>query len=209
MSKQVSKPYYNKMPRKLIVFYIFTILLLTLSCSSNNCPLNNVVTCNYHFYDSEGHSVKYADYLTIKTLLPGYKQQYTYRKLGESTVVSDERLKSYIENGYTETISEVRKDTILVNKSNNRDNVSVPMSYTNTSDTLLFQYGSILYPDTIIIEHQPYPYVELPECGSYMFHTLKSTRSTESGIDRIEIINYKVDFEGKENIKVYFNGTSE
>ena len=194
---------------KQIVFSLLTTLLLTVSCSSNNCPLSNVVTCNYHFYDSEGHPVKYADYLTIKTLQPGYKQQYTYRKLGESTVVSDEPLNSYIENGYTETISEVRKDTILVNKSNNRDKVSVPMSFTNTSDTLLFQYGSILYPDTIIIEHNPYPYVELPECGSYMFHTLKSVTSTESGIDRIEIINYKVDFEGKENIKVYFNESSE
>lgn len=194
---------------KQIVFSLLTTLLLTVSCSSNNCPLSNVVTCNYHFYDSEGHPVKYADYLTIKTLQPGYKQQYTYRKLGESTVVSDERLDSYIENGYTETISEVRKDTILVNKSNNRDKVSVPMSFTNTSDTLLFQYESLLYPDTIIITHSPYPYVELPECGSYMFHTLKSVTSTESGIDRIEIINYKVDFEGKENIKVYFNESSE
>lgn len=194
---------------KQIVFSLLTTLLLTVSCSSNNCPLSNVVTCNYHFYDSEGISIKYTDYLTIKTLLPGNKKQYTYRKLGESTIVSDTPIPSYIKQGYSETITEVRNDTVLVNKSNNKSSISVPMSFTNTSDTLLFQYGSILYPDTIIIEHNPYPYVELPECGSYMFHTLKSVTSTESGIDRIEIINYKVDFEGKENIKVYFNGSSE
>ena len=197
------------MSGKTFAFALLATLLLTYSCSSNNCPLNNVVTCNYHFYDSEGHSIKYEEYLTIKTLLPGYKEQYTYRKLGEATIVSDTPLQSYIESGYTETVSEVRKDTVLVNKSKGRDYVSVPMSFTSTSDTLLFQYESILYPDTIIVMHQPYPYEELPECGSYMFHTLKSATTTESGIDRIEISNYKVDFEGKENIKVYFNGISE
>jgi hypothetical protein len=96
-----------------------------------------------------------------------------------------------------------------VNKSQNRDKVGVPMSFTNTSDTLLLQYGSILHPDTIIVEHLPHPYVEIPECGSYMFHSLKSVYSTELGIDSIEIVNHNVDFEGKENIRIYFNGNSE
>lgn len=197
------------MLKKLFSYLILITSLCTLSCSSNNCPLDNVVTCNYHFYDSEGNPIKHPDYLTIKTLKPGYKKQYIYRKLGESTIVSDEQLVSYIENGYTESITEVRKDTILVNKSQNRDKVGVPMSFTNTSDTLLLQYGSILHPDTIIVEHLPHPYVEIPECGSYMFHSLKSVYSTELGIDSIEIVNHNVDFEGKENIRIYFNGNSE
>ena len=83
------------------------------------------------------------------------------------------------------------------------------MSFTNTADTLLFQYESILYPDTIVIEHSSYPYVELPECGSYMFHTLKSVKSTESGIFKVEIANHSVNFEGNENVKIYFNGVGE
>jgi hypothetical protein len=191
------------------IFSLLALLLIIPSCSSNNCPLNNVVTCNYYFYDSEGMSIKYTDYLTVKTLLPGYKKQYTYRKLGESTIVSDTQIKTYIDAGYTETISDVRKDTVLVNKSNNRTSISVPMSFTNTADTLLFQYESILYPDTIVIEHSSYPYVELPECGSYMFHTLKSVKSTESGIFKVEIANRTVNFEGNENVKIYFNGVGE
>lgn len=189
------------------IFSLLALLLIIPSCSSNNCPLNNVVTCNYYFYDSEGLSIKYTDYLTVKTLLPGYKKQYTYRKLG-SIIVSDTLIDD-IDAEYTVTISDVRKDTVLVNKSNNRTSISVPMSFTNTADTLLFQYESLPYQDTIVIEHSSYPYVELPECGSYMFHTLKSVKSTESGIFKVEIANRSVNFEGNENVKIYFNGVGE
>ncbi len=184
-------------------------LLLIVACSSNNCPLENKVSCNYHFYDSEGNAVKYTDYLTIKTLKPGYKKEYTYRKLGEQTIVTYSPAPSYVEQGYTETIADVRKDTILVNKSNSHSNVSVPMSYVNDADTLVLHYGSITAKDTIIISHDSYPYVEMPECGSYMFHILTGVRYTEAAIDRVEIANPKVNYEGKENIKIYFNGVAE
>lgn len=179
-----------------------------ISCISNNCPLNNIVTCNYYFYDSEGNSIKFGDYLTVKTLLPGFKKQYEYKKLGEKTYVSDTPLPSYVENGYTEIVYDVRKDTILVNKSNNRSSISVPMSYSNSADTLVFQYESILYCDTLIIEHSSRPYVEMPECGSYMFHNLKNISCTEAGIYKVELSNRTVNFEGNENVKIYFNGTS-
>lgn len=191
--------------------YIICLCLTVLSfaCSGNNCPLNNVVTCNYHFYDSEGNSIKLNDYLTVKTLLPGYKKQYTYKKLGEKTIVSDTPIPEYTESGYIESVSDVRKDTVLVNKANNRSNFSVPMSFTNTADTLVFQYESISYCDTIIIEHTSHPFVEMPECGSYMFHTLKNVKFTEAGIYKVELANRNVDFEGNENVKVYFNSSSD
>lgn len=184
------------------------LLLLLYSCSSNNCPLNNSVTCNFYFYDSNGNPIKYNDQITVKTLLPGYKSQYTYRKLGEQTVVSDTPLQSYIDQGFAETVSTVRKDTVLVNKLNAKSYMSLPMSYSNTKDTLVFQYGNILSNDTIILEHKPYPYVELPECGSYMFHTLKDVYATSAAIDHVELSNLTVDFEGTENVKIYFNGTT-
>ncbi len=191
---------------------ILTILLtlaLLVSCSSNNCPLENKVSCNYYFYDSEGNAIKYTDYLTIKTLKPGYKKEYTYRKLGEQSIVTDVQTPEYVEQGYTESVQEVRKDTILLNKSNTLSSVKLPMSYNNTSDTLIFHYGSILAKDTVILQHTPYPYVEMPECGSYMFHVLTGIRSTEAGIDHVEIVNPNVNYEGQENVKIYFNGVAE
>ncbi len=191
---------------------ILTILLtlaILVSCSSNNCPLENKVSCNYHFYDSEGNAIKYTDYITIKTLKPGYKKEYTYRKLGEQTIVTDTQTPEYVEMGYTESVQEVRKDTILLNKSNTLSSVKLPMSYANTADTLVFHYGSILAKDTIILQHTPYPYVEMPECGSYMFHVLNGIRSTEAGIDHVEIVNPNVNYEGEENVRIYFNGIAE
>ncbi len=191
-----------------ILTILFTLALLV-SCSSNNCPLENKVSCNYHFYDSEGNAIKYTDYLTIKTLKPGYKKEYTYRKLGEQTIVTDTQTPEYVEQGYAESVQEVRKDTVLLNKSNTLSSVKLPMSYSHTSDTLVLHYGSILAKDTIIVQHTPYPYVEMPECGSYMFHVLTGIRSTEAGIDRVEIVNPNVNYEGQENIRIYFNGVAE
>jgi hypothetical protein len=63
--------------------------------------------------------------------------------------------------------------------------------------------------DTIKIEHISYPYVELPECGTYRYHTLKTITATDAAIDRIEIGNPQVNYEGEENIKIYFNGVVE
>ncbi len=192
-----------------ITIALFSLILL-FSCSSNNCPLENRVSCNYHFYDSEGNAIKYTDYLTIKTLRPGSKKEYTYRKLGEQTVVTDVQTPSYVEEGYTETVSDVRNDTVLLNKSNTLTSASLPMSYTGTADTLVFHYGSITAKDTVIISHTPYPFVEMPECGSYMFHTLTGIRcNTNAAIDRIEIANANVNYEGQENIKIYFYGIAE
>ncbi len=191
-----------------ILTILFTLALLV-SCSSNNCPLENKVSCNYHFYDCEGNAIFFLVFLIFKTLKPGYKKEYTYRKLGEQSIVTDVQTPEYVELGYTETVQEVRNATILLNKSNTLTSVKLPMSYNYTADTLVFHYGSILAKDTVILQHTPYPYVEMPECGSYMFHVLTGIRSTEAGIDRVEIANPTVNYEGQENVKIYFNGVAE
>ena len=73
-------------------YHILIISLLLLSgCSASNCPLENTVTCNYGFYDSEGTAVTYNDTITVSTLLPGTKTVYIYRRLGYSTVTLDKQ----------------------------------------------------------------------------------------------------------------------
>ena len=187
-----------------------SVTLLTLfGCSSNNCPLDNYVACNYHFYDYEGKAVTLLDTLTVKTLLPGYKTVYVYNKLGYTPVTLNHRDSSYIDNGFVEKIETVRRDTVLVNKLTNASSFQVPMSYFNAEDTLVFSYKSIILSDTIKVAHQSYPHVELPECGTYRFHNLRSINCTNRYIDRIEISNSKVNYEGKENVKIFFNPTEE
>ena len=180
--------------------------LLLVGCYSNNCPLENTVTCNYGFYDSEGTAISYRDTITVTTLRPGYKTVYTYRKLGNRTVTKDVPDTALVNQGYTETISQQRKDTILLNQLMGASSMKVPMSYFNEEDTLILSYKMISQKDTIKIRHNSYPNVELPECGTYRFHRLLNITATDAAIDHIEISEPTVNYEGSTNVKIYFNG---
>jgi len=179
------------------------------SCSSNNCPLENTVLCNYYFYDIEGNAVTNTDTITVTTLMPGHKTVYVYRKLGELTVTLDTPDSTLVINGYSETPTTVRRDTILVNRSSTHDHIQLPMSYFNAADTLVFKYSSISRNDTIIVAHRGYAHVELPECGTHYFHHLSDIEATDAAIDHVEIVNPLVDYKGNENVKIYFNGVAE
>ncbi|MBO4430412.1 MAG: hypothetical protein J5790_03620 [Bacteroidaceae bacterium] len=192
--------------KKIIGYIIGVAALLLVGCYSNNCPLENTVTCNYGFYDAEGTSIYYVDTITVTTLMPGYKTVYTYRKLGNKTVTKDTRDTALVNLGYTETASQQRKDTILLNQLMGATNMKVPMSYFHEEDTLILSYKMILRKDTIKIRHSSYANVELPECGTYRFHTLQNISSTDAAIDHIEISNSKVNYDGNINVKIYFNG---
>ena len=193
--------------RPLWLFIISTLLLLY-ACSANNCPLESTVTCNYGFYDSEGVAIIYEDTITVRTLLPGMKTVYTYRKLGQRTVVLDYRDSVYIKNGYSETISEVRRDAVLANKIHDVSSMKVQMQYYSDIDTLIFDYSNISNKDTVILLHDSYSNVELPECGTHRFHHLKEARCTNYGLDHILINNPDVNYKGNENMKLYFNGSA-
>jgi len=194
----------------LILTYSFSLLIsLFLSCSASNCPLESNVTCNYGFYDSEGSPIKINDEITISTLLPGSKTVYIYKRLNESTVTLDSRDESYIAKGYSETISIIRRDTVLLNKISGASSIKVPMSYHYDKDTIIISYASITNKDTLYISHKSYTHIDLPECGTKQFHKLKDIKSTDSGIFNTEIVNSDVNYDGNENIKIYFNGVAE
>lgn len=194
--------------KPLIALCSIAVIVLA-SCSSNNCPLENTVYCNYYFYDIEGNAVSYTDPITVTTLMPGHRTVYVYRKLGELTVTLDYPDSTYLADGYSETPTIVRRDTILVNLSTTHSYVQLPMSYFNTDDTLVFKYYNISRNDTIIVTHQSYAHVELPECGTHYFHHLSSIKATDAAIDHVEIVNPLVDYKGNENVKIYFNGVAE
>lgn len=181
-------------------------VLSAMSCSSNNCPLESTVTCNYGFYDANGTAIAYNDTLTITTLLPGTKTQYTYQLFGHRTITSDVRIDSLLEKGYTETVSEVRRDTILGNRLAGLATMKLPMSFFSGRDTIILRYASISRRDTIYIQHSSFSNVDLPECGTHRFHTLTGIQATDAAIDHVEISNANVNYNGSENIRIYFNG---
>lgn len=183
--------------------------ILFQGCSSNNCPLERTVTCNYQFYDSDGQTISYLDTITVTTLLPGHKTKYVYKRPNYLTITSEVQRNDLITSGYTETIIQSRRDTILANKCYGRSSIKIPMSFSNEADTLIFNYSSISRNDTIIVKHKSFTFVDLPECGSYQFHELNNVTSTDAAINHIEIYNPKVNYDGNENIKIYFNGIAE
>ncbi len=190
-------------------FLLYSIFLIICSCSASNCPLESNVTCNYGLYDSNGNPIVLNDELTVTTLLPGYKTVYIYKQLNAETVTLDYQDDSYLERGYSLTISNVRKDTVLINKITNVNTLKIPLSYFAEKDTIILSYASISNKDTIYLQHNNYTHVDLPECGTNRFHTLKNISSTYSGINDVEIVNSTVNYEGNENVKIYFNGTAE
>ncbi len=101
------------------------------------------------------------------------------------------------------------KDSIIINQLSGASSLKIPMSYFHTTDTLIMSYASLVRNDTVIVSHESYAHVDLPECGTKYFHRLKDIRSSSTGIDKIEIVNPVVDYEGRENIKIYFNGVAE
>ena len=191
------------------LFIVHCSLFIIYACSSSNCPLESTVTCNYGFYDTNGTPVAYNDTMTVSTLLPGTKDQYTYRRMGYSTITSDTRIDSLLEKGYTETVTQVRRDTILGNRLVGLASMKLPMHYFAERDTIIIRYASLSRRDTLHIHHLSYSNVDLPECGTHRFHTLLDIQATDAAIDHIEIVNPTVNYLGNENVKIYFNGTVE
>ncbi|MBR4365393.1 MAG: hypothetical protein IKP43_01275 [Bacteroidaceae bacterium] len=186
-----------------------TIAVLSASCSSNNCPLDNTVTCNYYFFDSNDNPISLYDTLTVSVILPGHDTLYTYRMVGNPTINSRKRIDSLVIQGYKEVVSITRHDSILINSIVNASHLELPMSYFNQADTLVFDYYNLRNNDTIYIDHDNMVQVNLPECGSYMFHRITGIKNTDAAIDKIEIINPNVNYERKENIRIHFTGTIE
>ncbi len=193
--------------KKGILILLSVPLLLVMACSTASCPMDTVVTCNYIFYNADGQPSPLYDTLTLT--IAKQVTIYTYRKEGRNDSILRNRSTALIDSGYTETVGKARIDTVLLNRMVNGISMAIPMSYYNSVDTLVLNYGKILLPDTIFLYHTGYTHVETPECGSYRFHNLSSVRTTERCIDHVEILNPTVNYEKQTNIRIYFNTNSE
>lgn len=159
------------------------------ACYSNNCPLDNAVSCQYGFYDSEGTAITYGDTITVSTLMPGTKTVYIYRKLGNKTFTKDYKDVALIEQGYTESTAEQRRDTVLINNVYRAQSISLPMSYYRNIDTLVVAYHSISVKDTIWVEHEAFPFCRTARMWHIQIPHTQKIRSTDAAIDHIEISN--------------------
>ena len=136
-------------------------LLLLTSCSSIDCPVDNLV---YTIYD-----VKTTD--------------------GEA-----DTLKSTL-NVLTVRLS---RDTLVYNQGTNLTQFTLPISYQNPEDTLLFlitQGDTYATLDTVWVNKEDRPHFESVDCSAIFFHELRGVRSTHQAIDTIKIVNPHVNYD--------------
>lgn len=81
--------------------------------------------------------------------------------------------------------------------------VQLPMSYTHGCDTVLFRYDGS-EADTLFVQHSNIPFYQSMECGTVMYHNITGVEHTHNLIDSVEVVHSFVNFDGNENLKIYF-----
>lgn len=150
--------------------------IVAASCTSNDCPLNNTVHLICGFYNSEdGSEIDIADTLTVTA-----------------------------------------RDSIILNRALGASIVSLPMSYSGETDTLVFTYSpadnAISFCDTIMVSKTNQAHFISLECGTNVFHTITAVTHSSGisdathryAIDSIAVSNPNVNFDGQENLKIYY-----
>ena len=112
----------------------------------------------------------------------------------------------------TLTIKAAGTDTVLYNLGVNLTEVNLPMSYSNSADTLLFNISNNgeKRTDTIVVAHTNEAHFESIDCSPAMFHKITSAKllgGTGSAkvvkIDSVAVNNSKVNYNVVENVKVF------
>lgn len=95
-------------------------------------------------------------------------------------------------------------DSIVLNRKNNAAEVAFPLSYTHETDTLIFDYNGGMAYDTLYVSHTNTPTLVSVACGTAMFHSLTTVRSTHYVIDTLIIKSPEVNYDERENIQVIY-----
>lgn len=172
----------RKLLRAAINISIFQFSIFNLiSCDTYNCLLETKVQCVYGFYASarEGEGA----------FVPG----------GSVSV------------GDTITITALGIDTVLANRLVNQSGVKLPVSYYGDVDSLLFTFNAsdgIGY-DTVYVRKTNTAHLDDPSCPAHMWHRITEARSTHNLIDSVLINEPNINYDGLENLQIYFRMAQE
>lgn len=153
--------------------FFFT-AFLTAACANIECPLDNVVAMQVGFYNS----------------LDGNKMSVTY----ELNVYSSP------------------KDSLLLNQAQNVNSFLVPLRHGVETDTLVLHFSDATHAaaDTLLVSKVDIPHFESVDCPTAFFHQLMGVAWTSHPlaelpltIDSVVVVSPKVDYEDRENIRVY------
>ena len=157
------------------------ILFCHVSCNTYNCQLETKVNCVYGFYASA--------------------------REGDGNFVAG----SAITVGDTITITAMGINTVLANKLVNKSDASVAVSYYGDVDSLLFTFGDEDFTgyDTVYVYKENIAHLDDPSCPAHMWHRITEVRSTRHLLDTVLISNPDINYNGLENLQLYFRIAEE
>lgn len=162
------------------LLYIVVLVLLTIvpmACDNVTCPLENTVACEYGFYASARDD--------NGELIPGMA----------------------VSVGDTLTVTAIGPDTILMNRLVGASSMSLPVSYYNDVDVLEFAYVDAqgrTAADTLWMSKRNQHHFDDPSCPIHIWHTILGVRSTHHLIDTVVIASPDINYDGLENLQVYY-----
>ena len=162
------------MGRWMCVVAILLIQVLSLvvsSCSSIDCPVENIVSVQYEIRDKAGAALPLTDSLSIVT-----------KRLDGQNVDITALLNS---------------ENVILNKLIGKSAFSLPISYSHPEDILLFCFTNSerTLVDTVWIKKEDIPHFESVDCSAAFFHELTNVRHTNNAIDSLVLINTSVTYD--------------
>lgn len=100
-------------------------------------------------------------------------------------------------------------DSVLINRSVNTTEFSLPISYAQNQDVFFIETKDTLYKttklDTVTVEKENKPHFESVDCAPAFFHKITSVSCTHNAIDSITINNQDVNYDtSKKHFFIYF-----
>ena len=113
---------------------------------------------------------------------------------------------------YNDTLTILAADTILLNQAVKVTSFSLPMSYALPADTLTFHFKTSKGNNTtatVCVSHTNKAYFVSLDCPTSYFHNISTveyqTSNTIPNIDSIVVVKPEVNYERKENIRIYLS----
>ena len=105
---------------------------------------------------------------------------------------------------FTVKVVRPQGDSVVLNQMSNAAEVRFPLSYAHTTDTLIFDYSNGMACDSLYISHTNTPTLVSVDCGTAMYHSITSVRSTHQLIDTLILKSSEVNYDERENIQVIY-----
>ncbi|MCR4995530.1 MAG: hypothetical protein K6A32_09210 [Bacteroidales bacterium] len=109
--------------------------------------------------------------------------------------------------GDTLTVTALGPDTVLVNKLVGQSGMSLPVSYYADVDILELAFvdaQGATAADTLWLHKKNLHHFDDPSCPVHLWHTILDVRSTHHLIDTVLISEPDVNYDGLENLQIYF-----